>query len=194
MKTENPISTLRATIAAARTQANSERETIRSQRLQAERIELVIPDGTGPVDAAKLEQEHHQHVAALRNVDRQFDVVDRTSEILDADSNLPLLKAAVAHLIKMARAAKPQRPTSSDDDAPKPLNPVSTGGLFGIPEIIPPLERLAAVEHQIAEWPAVSFSKIAAELMAVDQQLQVAAKVPQAEPWRQSFPQRMAVS
>jgi hypothetical protein len=195
MKTsnENPIAVLRGIVATARAQANREREGIRTERLKAERQEIALPDGVGPIEAARLAQEHDQRTATLRNLERRFDVVARTEEILNADNNLSLLKGAAAHLAKIARTTKPQRPTPRDDDAPKPLHPVPKGGLFGVPEMIPVIERLATAEGWISAWPAHSFSTIARELMAIEEQLQVSAKLPHPEPFRASYPQRACV-
>ncbi len=140
-----------------------------------------------------LAQEHDKKKDASRNAERTFDVVTRVEQLLDVDGNLPALKAAAAHLAKIARATRPKPELAKDDDAPKPLHPAPKGGLFGVPETVPALDRLATVEGWISAWPSHSFSTIARELMAIDAQLQVSAKLPQPEPFRASYPQRACV-
>jgi hypothetical protein len=195
MKTENPIELLARLEREARAQAGRELEQIRNEGSTFRRSEFSPPDDASVETVCRAWRSNDDRRAELRRRASTFDPIVRADELLDIESNRPVLEAALTFLKAKIKVHRPtpapeRRAEIADDGYPIfiPARTVHTGGLFGSPAALSLAQKLAKAEALILDFPVAKFTACTSALHDVASTMIAEARPAPVEPFRQPFP------
>ena len=198
-ETLSPIQLLNARIVAKKGEAKTRLDQLRRQRAAFEKTSASIPPDAGPAEGARLETEWQDERDRLRRAERNFSDVAVLMELDDERGSKSLLvktvaflKAQAAQVEQQAAAAKVEQPAGrhlfqADDGIPPQAAPaphqVPRGGLFGVPDLKPIADELAAFEAEVKAFPdRLPFYKVADMANSIASRLHQAAPPPPPAP------------